>query len=213
MSNEKNASESIADTELNAFAGLTLILKSQPLIFITLFVSLLFGFYSYFIHSVDKPYILSLGLFDVKWLGLFVSVVYITQALVIFQFEMIKKRLGEFQLMTLSWVIFSIGMLGMYKFFGVLGLVSALVFYSSEPFREAIINSFSQRHIPKKIRATTLSSIKVYQGFFAAILGFAAGLVFDKFGIRSGMLMAFIYSISVFAFIYFYKSIFKIKLE
>jgi MFS family permease len=210
---KEESNSSIVDTELNVLSGLKHILKSQQLILITLFVSLLFGFYYYFIHSVDKPYVLSLEIFTVEWLGFFASVIYIIQALVISQFEKLKKNMGEFQIITLAWIIFSLGLLGMYKFFGLLGLISALVFYSSEPFRDVIINSFSQKHIPKKIRATALSSIKVYQSFFAAILGFLAGSVFDRYGVRNGIIIAFVYSVIVYIVVYLYKTLFKVRLD
>lgn len=213
MNSEVKASESIAEEEINVFAGLKHIVYSKELLFITLFISLLYGFHHYYIHSVDKPYILSLELFDVKWLGVFVSIVYLAQSLVVSQFARLKKHLSEFQLITLSWLIYILGLLGMSKLFGVLGLLSAMAFYISEPFKDAIINSFGQKHIPSKIRATTLSSIKVYESFVAAILAVVAGIVFDLFELRTALVIASGYALVVFIFILIYKKIRNISLS
>ncbi|MCB9812939.1 MAG: MFS transporter [Pseudomonadales bacterium] len=213
MKSEKKASESIVEEELNVFAGLKHILISKELFFITLFVSLLYGFHHYFIHSVDKPYILGLELFDVKWLGVFVAIVYGLQAIVVSQFAKLKQYLSEFQLMFISWFIFAIGLFGMSKFFGFVGLLSAMVFYVSEPFKEAIINSFGQKHIPSKIRATTLSSIKVYEALVASVLAIVAGYVFDTFELRTALLISALYAVGVFIFILIYMKVMKVTLE
>ena len=213
MKPEEKSSESIVQEELSVFAGLKHIFLSKELFFITLFVSLLYGFHHYFIHSVDKPFILGLGLFDVRWLGVFVAIVYGLQALVVSQFAKLKHYLSEFQLIFVSWFIFTVGLFGMSKFFGIVGLLSAMVFYISEPFKEAIINSFGQKHIPSKIRATTLSSIKVYEAFISAILAVVAGYVFDIFELRTALLISAFYAVGVFIFILLYKRFMKISLE
>ncbi len=199
--------ESIAEEELSVFSGLKHILYSKELLFITLFISLLYGFYSYYIHSVDKPYILSLELFDVKWLGVFVSIVYFLQALVVSQFAKLKKYLSEFQLISLSWFIYVVGLLGMSRLFGMLGLISSVIFYLSAPFKDLIINSFGQKHIPSKIRATTLSSIKVYESIVASVLAVIAGYVFDIFELRMALLIATGYASVVFVFTLLYKKL------
>jgi len=212
MKSETKASESIGEEEVSVFSGLKHVFYSKELLFITLFISLLYGFQHYYIHSVDKPYILSLELFDVKWLGVFVAIVYAIQSLVVSQFARLKKHLSEFQLITVSWIIFTLGLLGMSKLFGVLGLIFAMVFYVSEPFKEAIINSFGQKHIPSKIRATTLSSIKVYESFVAAVLAVAAGYVFDIFELRTALLIAAGYASIVFILVLLYKKVRNIEL-
>ncbi|MBT4124226.1 MAG: MFS transporter [Candidatus Pacebacteria bacterium] len=213
MKSEVKASESIAEEELSVFAGLKHIFYSKELLFITLFISLLYGFHSYYIHSVDKPYILSLELFDVKWLGVFVSMVYLLQALVVSQFAKLKKHLSEFQLISMSWFIYIVGLLGMSKLFGILGLLSSMIFYLSAPFKDAIINSFGQKHIPSKIRATTLSSIKVYESLVASVLAVIAGYVFDIFELRTALLIAAGYILGVFIFILLYKKVRNVRLE
>lgn len=101
----------------------------------------------------------------------------------------------------------------MSKLFGLLGLLSAMVFYISEPFKEAIINSFGQKHIPSTIRATTLSSIKVYETLVASVLAIVAGYVFDVFELRKSLLISALYVVGVFVFILVYKRVIKVSLE
>lgn len=205
MDAEVKPSESLVEEEMSVFSGLKHIFFSKQLMFITLFVSLLYGFHHYFIHSVDKPYILSLELFDVQWLGVFVAVVYGVQSVVMSQFAKLKKYLSEFQLMGVAWLIYVVGLVGMSQLFGVLGLLSAMVFYVSEPFKDAIVHSFGQKHIPSKIRATTLSSIKVYESFVAAVLAVVAGVVFDVFELRVALLIAAGYAVAVFGVVILFR--------
>lgn len=212
MDEEKRMTESLVEEEMSVFSGLKHIFFSKELMFITLFVSLLYGFHHYFIHSVDKPYILGLELFDVQWLGVFVAVVYGVQSVVVSQFAKLKKYLSEFQLIGLAWLIYVVGLVGMSRLFGVLGLLSAMVFYVSEPFKDAIVHSFGQKHIPSKIRATALSSIKVYESFVAAVLAVVAGVVFDVFELRTALLIAAGYAVVVMGVVLVYRRVGKVSL-
>lgn len=213
MPPEKQDRESLVQEQLSVFSGLKHVFRSKTLLLVTLFISLLFGFYDYYIHSVDKPYILSLGLFDVKWLGIFVAITYLAQSALVSQFSKLKDKLSEAGVMTLCWFVFVASLLGMSKLYGVAGLISVLFFYSVDPFREAIINSFSQEHIPSRIRATTLSSIKVYEAIAGAALGILAGVVFDLFDVRQGLLIAFAYSVLIYGVIHVYRKSHKHKVE
>lgn|GEM_PF-1588873 len=196
--------------QLNAFSGLKHVLKTPKILWITLFVSLLFGFFSYFRGSVDKPYILDLKIFTVEWLGVFVAISMVAQSLLMSQFARLKRRLDESGLITLCWLMYAFGLAGMVWLHGYFALVAVTIFYSTESMYDALINSFSQKHIPSSIRATTLSSIKVYQNIGAAILGLVGGVMFDFFSIRTGLLIALVYSCLVYLLTRVYQKTAKI---
>lgn len=195
--------------QLSVISGLKHVLRTPKILWITLFVSLLYGFFNYFRGSVDKPYILDLKIFTVQWLGVFVAVSMIVQSLLMSQFAKIKSKINESGLITLCWLMYAIGLAGMAFLSGYFALIAVTLFYSTESMYEALINSFSQKHIPSSIRATTLSSIKVYQNIGSAILGLAGGVMFNIFSIRTGLMIALIYSCVIFAFtkLYQHKSI------
>ena len=167
MQKDDTIKDSDYQEQLHVLSGLKHILKTPKILWITLFVSLLFGFFSYFRGSVDK--------------------------------------LNENGLIILLWLMYALGLVGMSLFGGYLALFAVLVFYSTESMFEALINSFSQKYIPSSIRATTLSSIKVYQNIGGAVLGLIGGIVFDIFSIRTGLMIAFIYSCFVLLLTWFYK--------
>jgi MFS family permease len=197
--------------QLKIFSGIKYIYQTKTVLWLALYVSLLFGFFSYFRGSVDKPYILELGLFDVKWLGVFVAVSMLIQSAFMSQFAKIKARLGENRLLLLYWVASSLPLLGMALGHGLFALVAVTLYYTTESFQEALINSFSQKHIPSKIRATTLSSIKVYLNIGGAILGLSAGYMFNIISIRTGLQISFIYTLVIAVIFLIYKHTTKIS--
>ena len=91
MDNDVAIPHEEGEEQLKVFSGMSYIYKHKNILWLTLFVSLLFGFFSYFRGSVDKPYILSLGMFDVKWLGVFVAISLLIQSAFISQFEKINS--------------------------------------------------------------------------------------------------------------------------
>lgn len=192
---------------LKVFSGMSYIYKHKNILWLTLFVALLFGFFSYFRGSVDKPYILSLGIFDVKWLGVFVAISLLIQSAFISQFERVKLHLKESGIILFYWGLSSIPLLIMSVGYGYISLLAMLAFYMTESFQETLLNSFSQKHIPSKIRATTLSSMKVYINICAAVIGLVAGYMFDVISIRSGMLIVFVYTLLVLFAFYTYKKV------
>ncbi len=205
MDNDVSLPDGEGQEQLKVFSGMSYIYKHKNILWLTLFVSLLFGFFSYFRGSVDKPYILSLGIFDVKWLGVFVAISLLIQSAFISQFEKIKLHLKESGTILFYWVLSSIPLLIMSVGYGYIALLAMLAFYMTESFQETLLNSFSQKHIPSKIRATTLSSMKVYINIGGAVLGLIGGYMFDVLTIRTGLMIAFIYTISVLVTMYAYK--------
>lgn len=191
--------------ELKVFSGMKYVYENKSVLWITLYVALLFGFFSYFRGSIDKPYILSLGLFEVKWLGVFVALSMLIQSAFMSQFAKIKEKIGEDKLILLFWLTSSIPLLGMALGYGILGLVAITIFYTNESFESAIINSFCQKHIPSNIRATTLSSINVYLNIFGAILGLAGGYLFNIVSIRTGLMLVFSFTVLVYMVFNIYK--------
>ncbi len=197
--------ESEGQEQLKVFSGMSYIYKHKNILWLTVFVSLLFGFFSYFRSSVDKPYILSLGIFDVKWLGVFVAISMLMQSAFISQFERIKSKLKESGTIIFYWALSSIPLLLMAVGNGYIALLAILAFYMTESFQETLLNSFSQKHIPSNIRATALSSMKVYLNIGGAVLGLVAGYMFNVISIRNGLLIAFVYTIIVLVSMYTYK--------
>ena len=205
MDNDVAIPHEEGEEQLKVFSGMSYIYKHKNILWLTLFVSLLFGFFSYFRGSVDKPYILSLGMFDVKWLGVFVAISLLIQSAFISQFEKIKLHLKESGTILFYWGLSSIPLLIMSVGYGYISLLAMLAFYMTESFQETLVNSFSQKHIPSKIRATTLSSMKVYINIGGAVFGLIGGYMFDVFSIRTGLMIAFIYTLSVLVTMYTYK--------
>jgi MFS family permease len=205
MDNDVSIDDDDFKEQLSVISGLKHVLKTPKILWITLFVSLLYGFFSYFRGSVDKPYILDLKVFTVQWLGVFVAVSMIVQSLLMSQFAKLKSKLDESGLITLCWLMYALGLAGMAWFHGYVALIAVTLFYSTESMYEALINSFSQKHIPSAIRATTLSSIKVYENIGSAVLGLAGGVLFDLFSIRTGLIIALMYSCLVFAITKMYQ--------
>ena len=197
--------------ELKVFSGMKYIISNKSVLWITLYIAFLFGFFSFFRGSIDKPYILSLGLFDVKWLGVFVAVSMLIQSAFLSQFAKIKDRIGENGLIILYFITSSIPLIVMTYSYGALALLAITIFYMNESFQGALINSFCQKHIPSKIRATTLSSINVYINIFGAILALSAGYLFNIFSIRTGLLIAFGYTIIVYIVLYIYRKLRNIQ--
>lgn len=194
--------------QLSVISGLKHVLTTPKILWITLFISLLFGFFNYFRGSVDKVYILDLKIFTVQWLGFFVAASMIVQSLLMSQFAKIKDKLKESGLITLCWLMYALGLAGMVFLNGYFALIAVTLFYSTESMYDALINSFSQKHIPSAIRATTLSSIKVYQNIGSAVLGILGGILFDVFTIRTGLLIVLVYSCLVFAVTKIYQRLY-----
>ena len=184
--------------ELKVLSGMKYIFDHKSILWLTLYVALLFGFFSFFRSSIDKPYILSLALFDVKWLGVFVAVSMLIQSAFMSQFAKIKGKIGENGILLLFFITSSVPLLIMSFSKGVIALVAVTIFYMNESFQGALINSFSQKHIPSNIRATTLSSINVYLNIFGAIIALSAGYLFNVFSIRAGLLIAFGYTMIIY---------------
>lgn len=207
MDNDVSIPDGEGQEQLKVFSGMSYIYKHKNILWLTLFVSLLFGFFSYFRGSVDKPYILSLGIFDVKWLGVFVAISLLIQSAFISQFERIKLHLKESGTILFYWGLSSIPLLIMSVGYGYISLLAMLAFYMTESFQETLLNSFSQKHIPSKIRATTLSSMKVYINIGGAVLGLIGGYMFDVLTIRTGLMIAFVYTLFVLAIMYLYRRV------
>lgn len=184
--------------ELKVLSGVKYIYSNKSMLWLALYISCLFGLFSYFRGSVDKPYILDLHLFGVEWIGVFVAVSMLIQAVFMSQFAKIKEKIGEAALINLFWFMSSIPLLLMSVAYGVIGLIAMTAYYLTESLQESLVNSFCQKHIPSKIRATTLSSIKVYVNIGGAIIGLIAGVIFDVYSIRTGLMISFVFSLIVF---------------
>jgi len=205
MENDKILVDSNFEDQLKVFSGISYINSHKKVLWLTVFVALLFAFFHYFRGAIDKPYILTLNIFSVEWLGVFVAISMLIQSIFISQFERLLSIFKEKGLIVIYWLISSVPLLLMSVGDKYLALSAVLIYYTSYSFQEQILNSFSQKHIPSKIRATTLSSMKVYQNITGAILSLVAGYLFNIITIRTGLLVAFIYTIIVLIGMYAWK--------
>jgi MFS family permease len=210
MDSDVEVLESEVESQLKIFSGISYVYKHKKILWITVFVALLFGYFDYFRGSVDKPYILSLGMFDVKWIGVFVAFSLAIQSVFISQFEHLKRRIKDSGIILLFWILSSLPLLMMSVFYGYIALLGMLMFYTTESFQETMLNSYTQKHIPSKIRATTLSSMHVYIHSGAAILGILAGNLYTITTMRTGLMISFGYTVAVLIFAYSYKRLHKI---
>lgn len=184
--------------ELKLFSGVSYVWKNKSILWLTLYIALLYGFFDFFRSSVDKPFILSLDIFDVKWLGVFVAASMLIQSAFMSQFAKIKSRIGENGIIFIFFLTSSIPLLLMSLSYGYVALIALTIYYLNQSLQSALINSFCQKHIPSKIRATTLSSINVYLNIFGAILALNAGYLFNILSIRTALILAFTYTLVLF---------------
>lgn len=198
MNKDAKISNDESTEELKVFSGMKYVFNNKAVLWLTLYVAFLFGFFNFFRSSVDKPFILSLQLFDVKWLGVFVAISMFIQSGFMSQFAKIKSKLGEKGILTLFFITSSMPLIVMSLSKGLLALLAITIFYMNESFQGALINSFCQKHIPSRIRATTLSSINVYLNIFGAIIALAAGYLFNILSIRTGLIIAFGYTLIIY---------------
>lgn len=171
-------------SELHILAGLKRIIASKNLIWVTAFISFFFGYYHFFINSVNSPYILSLHVIDVKLLGTFVALIGLVQGTISSKFDLLRKKLSDTQLVLLLSLVQISALFVMGYFTGIVGLLAIFIFMQIEPFETILVNSFSQKFISAPIRATTLSSMKLVNATVASTIGYGVGVLVDRVGIN-----------------------------
>jgi len=112
---------------LHLLAGLKKIVSSRELIWITLFISFFFGYYHFFINSVNSPYILSLKVIDIKLLGTFMAIVGFVQGTMSSKFDLLRKKFSDTHLITILSLVQVLTLLVMGYYTGIVGLVGIFI--------------------------------------------------------------------------------------
>jgi MFS family permease len=186
-----------AEVKLEFVAGIKHILKSKSLIWITLFLSIFYCYDHYFINGANVPYLVSLNILNLEQIGFFIAGMSILQAVFANYFEKIRNRLSDNQIIIFLVLLQSCALFAMSFVFGFVGLIAFICFSMIEPFEPLLINSFSQKLIESKIRATTTSTIKLSISLFSSVLGVLCGYFTDYFSLKLSFLMvAILLSIS-----------------
>lgn len=207
MDNDVVRKKKLGEESLHILSGIKKILSSKSLTWVTLFISFFFGYYHFFINSVNSPYILSLHVFDIKLLGTFMAIVGIVQGTISSKFDTLRKKLSDTQLIVFLSIVQISMLLVMGYFTGIVGLIAIFLFMQIEPFEQILLNSFSQKFISSSIRATTISSMKLVGAIVASLTGYIIGTLVDRVGINT----SFIYIAGWMMFVLFILMLIKKK--
>lgn len=188
MDNDHATKHKQEDSQIQLWAGLKAIFSSPQLIWVTSFIAFFFGYYHFFINSVNTPYLLSLNLFDIRFLGVFWAAISIAQGTISNKFALFRKHFTDTQIVVALSVVQIISLLLMGYFAGIVGLIAFCLYVQIEPFETILLNSFSQKFIAKKIRATTISSMKFASAIVASCTGYLVGRLVDHFGISQSFI-------------------------
>lgn len=189
MDNDITRKHQLADSKIKIWEGLKAIFVSSQLIWVTSFIAFFFGYYHFFINSVNTPYLLSLNLFDVRYLGAFWALIGIVQGTVSNKFDFFRKRFSDAQIVIILSIVQVGSLLTMGYFAGFIGLIAFCLFVQIEPFETILLNSFSQKFVEKRIRATTISSIRFASAIVASSTGYFVGRLVDSVGINQSFII------------------------
>lgn len=176
-------------TKIDILSGFKNIRNSKTLQWLSIFISIFFAFLMYFINSINSPYLLSLNIFKIEYLGLFFAIMSVYQSYLSNQFARLKNMLSDTQLVILLLIVQIIALLGMGYLIGMLGILAYILFVSIEPFQSLLINSYAQKNTDSNSRATTISSIKMINALFASVIGILCGWLFDNSTFQFGFII------------------------
>ncbi len=202
----------LGEENLHILAGIKKIVSSKSLTWVTLFISFFFGYYHFFINSVNSPYILSLHVFDIKLLGTFMAIVGIVQGTISSKFDTLRKKLTDSQLIIFLSIVQISMLIVMGYFTGIIGLIAIFLFMQIEPFEQILLNSFSQKFISSSIRATTISSMKLVGAIIASLTGYIIGTLVDRVGINASFIYVAVWIFAVLSILMSVKKKYNIKL-
>lgn len=200
------------DLPLQMLSGLKKIFSSRNLIWVTAFISFFFGYYHFFINSVNTPYLLSLNLFETKYLGILMAIVAAIQGTISSKFGYFRAKMSDTYIIILLSMVQVIMLLIMGYYTGIIGLIGFVIFTQIEPFEGILLNSFSQKYISSNIRATTISSMKLIGAIAASGIGYLVGTLVDKVGIITSFSYVSAGICSVLVMLFLIKNIYQIKL-
>ncbi len=198
------------ESEVKVFSGISLILKSPVLLWISAFSIAYFSYYHFFIQGTNIPYLVELDLLPLSGIGVFLAGMSLFQAAIASRFNYFRRRLSVNQLIFALMVLQVGSLFILSAVFGVLGFVFFGIFCIIEPLEQLIVNSLSQKHIKSEIRATTLSSIYLVTSISSALVAIVAGSLTDQVGIRSSFVVVGAVLTVVFAALFAVKLIKKI---
>lgn len=176
------------EAPLSLFSGLAHIRASPSLLWITVFVACFWGYHEFFISSTNSPYIMSLGVFDVAYLGVFMAASSLMKGYVSAHFATLRLNLSDAQLLVGLSVVQVASLIGMGLLTGVPGLIAVFIFMQLFAFENIVRNSFAQKYITSESRATTLSTMNVVSAVAASATGIGAGALIDYVGLHASFL-------------------------
>lgn len=176
------------EVPLTLYSGLTHIMHSPSLVWITLFVACFWGYHEFFISSLNSPYIMSLSVFDVAYLGVFMAASSLVKGYVSAHFVQLRRNVSDGTLIAALSMVQVVTLLGMGLTTGMWGLASVFVFMQLYAFEQIIRNSFSQKYISSESRATTLSTMNVVGAVVASVTGFTVGALVDVVGLATSFI-------------------------
>lgn len=197
---------------LRLYSGIARIISSPSLLWITVFAASFWGYHWFFISSVNSPYIVSLNVFDVAYLGVFMAASSLAKGYISAHFVHLRRNLSDSALITLLSVMQVVTLLGMGLTTGLWGLASIFVFMQLYAFEQIIRNSFSQKYIPSESRATTLSTMNVVEAVGASATGFGVGALIDAVGLNASFVWVGVGMAVVLSALIALRSLYKIQL-
>jgi MFS family permease len=199
--------KSTLSDDFHIFSGLSYIIKSPSLLWITAFIALFFSYYHFFIEGTNLPYLVSLNTISLLQIGVFLAGMSILQAIFAAKFELLRKKFSDSQLIICLIGMQFFSLVGLSLLFGILGLFAYLAFSLIEPLEPLLINGFAQKFVKSSIRATTISSIKLVSSVVFSVVAILAGFLTDQVGLRS----SFLYIAVTFAIVFVILLIAKVK--
>ena len=200
------------EASLTPLTGFAHILSNPSLICVTLFVACFWGYHEFFISSVNSPYIMSLNVFSVAYLGLFMATSSLVKGYISAHFARLRQRLSNTGLVVVLTIVQVATLLGMGLTTGLWGLASIFVFMQLYAFEAILRNSFAQKHIPSVSRATTLSTMNVIGAVVASTTGFGVGALIDVVGLHASFVWVALGMAVVLTALLVLRSVYKIQL-
>lgn len=154
--------------------GLLFTLERSKLVWLIMISALIVIVGDVFAGLISAPYIIEIG-FTLKQLGVIAFIATTIQTITVFFADKIERKIGEKKSFFLIVVSVFLMFLGIYYARDYLLILFFAVFWSAMSFREMVIESYINRHLHKKNRATVLSiysmSLAVLRIMFMPVFG------------------------------------------
>jgi len=149
-----------------------------------------------FNQNISQPYFLTIGI-DVAAIGIVVAIESILMAILSFYSHKILEKLGEAKSLILLIFIPSLCTIILSQLNYILALVFVFTFAMSHALRVPILGTLSQKELTKEQRSTMASTGSFISSITVGILLPWWGLLIDKFGISTTLLLLGCYTIFI----------------